>query len=149
MAYLDRLTAAALLGGLRQRAWSLLILSAFLVLAAAGAAGPMFAEASGNAAFQARRDQIPPSARQNDAAVVRLSANVGPTSFDQRRVAADLRAVPGLTEPDLTGGSIGAELARPRFWGSTVTAGDRTERGRLFAVGTPAAELVAVGAPAA
>jgi len=144
----DRLTAAAVLGGLRQRAWSLLILSAFLVLAAAGSAGPMFAEASDNAAFRQRLDEVPATARQTDAAVVRLSADVGTGSGDQRSVLADVRAIPGLTEPDLTGGSIGAELAAPRFWESTVGVGGRRERGRLFAVGAPAAELVAVGAKA-
>ncbi|MBM2619008.1 hypothetical protein JIG36_25965 [Actinoplanes sp. LDG1-06] len=140
-----RLVFAALTGGFRQRASTVLTLCAFLVLAAAAAAGPMFAEASDNAAFQVRRDQIPATARQNDAAVVRLSANVGPSSLDQQKVVADLREVDGLTEPDLTGGSIGAELAKPKFWGSTVSAGGRTERGRLFAVGRPAEELVAVG----
>lgn len=145
----DRLTAAAVLGGLRQRSWSLLILSAFLVLAAAGSAGPMFAEASDNAAFQVRRDQIPATARQNDAAVVRVSADYGPRSIDQEPVLADLRSVPGLTPPDLTGGSIGAELAAPGFWGFWAGVGDRLERGRLFAVASPSSELVAVGAPAA
>ncbi|WP_344520701.1 hypothetical protein [Paractinoplanes durhamensis] len=143
----DRLTMAAMLGGLRQRAWSLLILAAFLVLAAAGAAGQMFAEASGNAAFQVRLGEVA-AARQSDAAVVRMSADVGPKSFDQQAVIDDLRAVPGLTEPDLTGQSVGAELAAPKFWGFTANAGDRHERGRLFAVGSPADELVAVGAPA-
>jgi putative ABC transport system permease protein len=144
----DRLTWAAALDGLRQGAWSLLTVSALVVLSAAGAAGPMFAEASGNAAFQLRRDQIPATARQNDAAVVRLSADVGSTSREQQAVLSDLRAVPGLTEPDLTGGSVGAEVTAPRFWGSTVSAGGRSERGRLFAVGAPTSELVAVGAPA-
>jgi hypothetical protein len=144
----DRLVVAAVLGGVRQRGWSLLVLSAFLVLAAAGSAGPMFAEASDNAAFRLRLEEVPATARQNDAAVVRLSADVGPRSLDQQRVLADVRAIPGLTEPDLTGGSIGAELAAPRFWESTVDIGGRRERGRLFAVGEPASELVAVGVPA-
>jgi putative ABC transport system permease protein len=139
----DRLTSAAVLGGLRQRAWSLLIVAAFGVLAAAGAAGQMFAEASDNAAFQVRLGELATTSRQNDAAVVRMSANVGPKSFDQQSVIADMRAVPGLTEPDLAGASIGAELAAPTFWGFTV---DGRERGRLFAVGSPAAELVPVGA---
>ncbi len=143
----DRLAAAALFGGLRQRGWSVLVLCAFLVLAAACAAGPMFAEVSGNAAFQARRDAVPITARQTDAAVVRLSADVGPSSVDQESVLADLRAIPGLEEPRLTGGSVGAELVAPRFWESAVGAGDRRERGRLFAVDTPASELVAVGTP--
>jgi hypothetical protein len=145
----DRLTAAAVLDGLRQRAWSLLILCAFLVLAASGAAGPMFAEASDNAAFRLSVDAVPATARQNDAAVVRLSTDAGPASVDQQSVLRDVRAVAGLTEPDLTGGSIGAELLAPSFWNSTVSAGDRLGRGRLFAVGSPATELVAVGAPAA
>ena len=144
----DRLTRAAGLDGLRQGVWSLLTVSAFLVLAAAAAASPMFAEAAGNAAFQLRRDEVPLTARQVDAAVVRLSADVGSKSLDQEPVLADLRAIPGLTEPDLTGGSVGAELASPKFWGSTVSVGSRSERGRLFAVGTPAAELVAAGGPA-
>ncbi|AGZ39636.1 hypothetical protein [Actinoplanes friuliensis] len=148
MAPADRLTVAAVAGGLRQRAWSLLTVSAFLVLAAAGAASPMFAEASGNAAFQARRDQVPVTARQNDAPVVRLSANAGPTSLEQESVLEDLRAVPGLTEPDLTGGSFGAETAGPLFWGSTVSLGAERERARLFAVGSPESDLVAVGKPA-
>jgi putative ABC transport system permease protein len=141
----DRLTVAAVFGGVRQRAWSVLIVSAFLVLGAAGAAGPMFAEASGNAAFQVRQDEIPASARQNDAAVVRVSADVGPRSADQQPVMADLRAVPGLGEPDLTGQSIGAELASPQYWGFTVSAGGKQERGRFFTVQDPAAELVAQG----
>ncbi|GLY06466.1 hypothetical protein Acsp01_68450 [Actinoplanes sp. NBRC 101535] len=165
---LDRLVLAALLGGLRQRSWSVLIVAAFAVVAAAGAAPGMFAEASGNAAFQARRDQTPASAQQNDAAVVRVSANVGPRSLDQVPVTNDLRQVPHLTEPDLTGGSIGAELVRPQFWSSTVgvagqsragggndatgsggtdgvTGRGGAERARLFAVEAPAEDLVAVG----
>jgi hypothetical protein len=138
------LTAAAILGGLRQRAWSVLTVSAFLVLSAAGAAGPIFAEASDNAAFQVRLGEVAETTRQNDAAVVRISANVGPTAFAQQAVIDDLRSVPGLTDFDLSGASVGAELARPRFWGFTVNG---TERGRLFAVGSPAAELTPVGAP--
>nr|WP_296068212.1 ABC transporter ATP-binding protein [uncultured Actinoplanes sp.] len=141
----DRLTAAAVLGGLRQRAWSLLIVSAFLVLAAAGAAGPIFAEASDNAAFRTRLDDVPATARQSDAAVVRISANVGPSSADQQRVVGDVRTIPGLSEPDLTGGSVGAELVAPKFWSSTVTAGGARERARLFAVTDPATDLVPVG----
>jgi biotin transporter BioY len=42
----DRLTVAALHGGLRQRSWSLLTVLSFLVLAAAGAAAPIFAQGS-------------------------------------------------------------------------------------------------------
>ncbi|MCY1137675.1 hypothetical protein OWR29_06660 [Actinoplanes sp. Pm04-4] len=139
----DRLAASAVFGGLRQRAWSVLIVTAFLVLGAAGSAGPIFAEASDNAAFQLRRDEIPASARQNDAAVVRVSADVGPRSVDQEPVMRDIRAVPGLGEPDLTGQSVGAEVASPQYWGFTVSAGSKNERGRLFAVQDPAAELVA------
>ncbi|WP_205650146.1 hypothetical protein [Actinoplanes solisilvae] len=146
MALGDRLTAVAVLGGLRQRSWSVLIVAAFLVLAAAGSAGPMFAEASDNAAFQVQRDAIPATARQNDAAVVRVSADIGPRSIDQKPVLADLGSVPGLTEPDLTGGSLGAELAAPQFWGFWAGAGGRLERGRLFAVESPESELVVVDA---
>jgi hypothetical protein len=143
----DRLAAAAVFGGLRQRAWSVLVLAAFVVLAAACAAGPMFAEAAGNAAFQARRDAVPVTARQADAPVVRLSADVGRGSVDQQAVLADLRSVPGLTEPHLTGGSVGAELLSGVYWESTAGVGDRRERGRLFAVEAPATDLVPVGAP--
>ncbi|XVV16190.1 FtsX-like permease family protein [Actinoplanes sp. CA-131856] len=138
---MDRLTGAALLGGVRQRAWSLLITAAFLVLGAAGAAGAFFAEASDNAAFQVGRDAVAPSARQADAAVVRLSAPVGRASADHQQVLDDLRRIPHLTPPDLTGGSIGAELVAPMFWGSTASSGSVSERGRLFAVSSPAAEL--------
>ncbi|MEU8817373.1 hypothetical protein [Actinoplanes sp. NPDC048796] len=138
---MDRLTGAALLGGVRQRAWSLLITAAFLVLGAAGAAGPFFAEASDNAAFQVGRDAVSPTARQTDAAVVRLSAPVGRASNDHQQVLDDLRRIPHLTEPDLTGGSIGAELKAPSFWGSTASFGGASERGRLFAVTSPASEL--------
>jgi putative ABC transport system permease protein len=143
----DRLAAAAVFGGLRQRAWSVLVLAAFVVLAAASAAGPMFAEASGNAAFQARRDAVPVTARQADAPVVRLSADVGRGSIDQDAVLAGLRTVPGLTEPQLTGGSVGAELLSGVYWESTAGLGDRRERGRLYAVEAPATELVPVGSP--
>ncbi|WP_143235539.1 FtsX-like permease family protein [Paractinoplanes atraurantiacus] len=138
---MDRLTGAALLGGVRQRAWSLLITAAFLVLGAAGAAGPFFAEASDNAAFQVGRDAVSSTARQTDAAVVRLSAPVGRASADHQQVLDDLRRIPHLTPPDLTGGSIGAELIAPTFWGSTASFGGVSERGRLFAVSSPAAEL--------
>jgi hypothetical protein len=141
----DPLVRAALLGGLRQRSWSALVVAAFLVLAAAGAAAPMFAEASGNAAFQARRDAVPVTARQDDAAVVRLSVNAGPRSEDQQPLLADLRTVRGLGEPRLTGGSVGAELVNGVFWESTVSAGDRRHRGRLFAVDEPGRDLVPVG----
>ncbi|WP_250001524.1 FtsX-like permease family protein [Actinoplanes sp. M2I2] len=142
MAFGDRLTVAAVFGGLRQRAWSVLIVAAFLVLGAAGSAGPIFAEASDNAAFEVRRDEIPASARQNDAAVVRVSADVGPRSVDQQPVLDDMRAVPGLEEPDLTGQSLGAEVASPQYWGFTVSAGGKQERGRFFAVRNPATEVV-------
>jgi putative ABC transport system permease protein len=145
----DRLATVAVLGGLRQRAWSALVLAAFVVLAAACAAGPMFAEASGNAAFQARRDAVPVTARQADAPVVRLSANVGHGSIDQAAVLDSVRSVPGLNAPRLTGASIGAELVSGVFWESTAGAGSRRERARLFAVETPAAELVPVGIPVA
>ncbi|XVU29069.1 FtsX-like permease family protein [Actinoplanes sp. CA-054009] len=138
---MDRLTGAALLGGVRQRAWSLLITAAFLVLGAAGAAGPFFAEASENAAFQVGRDAVSPTARQTDAAVVRLSAPVGKASADHQQVVDALRRIPHLTAPDLTGGSIGAELVAPTFWGSTASLGGASERGRLFAVTSPADEL--------
>ena len=141
----DRLVTAAVLGGLRQGAWSVLVVAAFAVLAAAGAAGPMFAEAAGNAAFQTRRDAVPLTARQDDSPVVRLSADVGPGSLDQETVLDDLRAIPGLDAPRLTGGSVGAEVTTPRFWESTAGAGDRRERGRLFAVVSPATELVPTG----
>src|SRR4051794_28491568 len=141
----DRLTAAAFLGGFRQRSWSLLTLLSFLVLAAAGAAAPIFAEASANATFQLRRAQIPATARQSDAAVARISAAVGSKSGDQRPVIGDVRTIPHLTTPDLTGGSVGAELATPRFWELTITDGTKTDRGRFFAVGKPADELVPVG----
>jgi hypothetical protein len=143
----DRLVTAAILGGLRQRAWSLLIVLAFLVLAAAAAAAPMFAEASDNATFQQRRAEIPATARQSDAAVVRLSAAVGSKSTDQQQVVDDMRKIPHLTEPDLTGGSFGAELATPRFWELTISDGAKKDRGRFFAVGNPSAELVPVGKP--
>ena len=119
----DRLTAAAVLGGLRQRAWSVLTVTAFLVLSAAGAAAPMFAEASDNAAFDVLRDSVPATARQNDAPVVRLSAPIGPSRLDQQRVLDDFREIRHLTEPNLTGGSVGAELAYPDFWGSYATLG--------------------------
>ncbi|MFC3737163.1 ABC transporter permease family protein [Paractinoplanes deccanensis] len=138
---MDRLTGAALLGGVRQRAWSLLITSAFAVLGAAGAAGTMFAEASDNAAFQAGRDAVPATARQTDAAVVRISAPVGRRSADHQAVLDALRRIPHLTDPDLTGESIGAELIAPTFWGSTASFGGKRERGRLFAVTSPAEEL--------
>ncbi|MEV7626282.1 hypothetical protein [Actinoplanes sp. NPDC089786] len=137
----SRLAAVAVFGGLRQRAWSALVVSSFLVLAAAAAAGPMFTEASGNAAFTARRAAIPVTARQDDSAVVRLSANTRPSS-EQAGVLDELRTVPGLEPPRLTGGSIGAELVRGVFWESTVDAGGKPARARLFAVESPAGELV-------
>lgn len=141
----DRLAAAGVLGGLRQRTWSVLTVCAFLVPAAACAAGPMFAEASANAAFDARRAAVPATARQDDAPVVRLSADTGPKSLDQQSVLTEMRAIPGLRQTTLTGQSVGAEVVRPVFWESTVSVRGKSDRARLYAVENPRSELTAVG----
>lgn len=138
---------AAAATGPRQGLWSVLVVAAFTVSAVAWASAPMYDEASENAAFTARRAAVPETAYQDEDAVVRLTASTSPRSEDQRSVLADLRGIPHLSEPTLSGSSVGAELIAPRLWESSLAAGGRRERARLFAVEAPAAALVPVGTP--
>lgn len=128
--------------GVRQGAWSLLVLLVFTVLAVACAAPPMFAEAADNAAFDSARAAVPAGARQSDAAVVRLTGSALPTSADQRDVIDDVAAIPGLSAPTLNGKSVGVELARPALWESFLVHQGSSLRARLFALPDPAAQLV-------
>ncbi|MBM2614263.1 hypothetical protein JIG36_01675 [Actinoplanes sp. LDG1-06] len=122
--------------------WSVLVVLAFVVAGVAFAAPAMFAEAGRNAAFQAGRDAVPDTARQDDAALVRLTGSRSPDSAGQQRLLTELRTIPHLSPPRLDGGSAGKELSWSKPWASTVSAGARQADARLYAVTEPAAELV-------
>ncbi|MBU2664755.1 hypothetical protein KOI35_14725 [Actinoplanes bogorensis] len=126
----------------RAGAWSVLVVLAFVVMATASAAPGLFAEAGRNAAFQAGRAAVSPSARQDDADVVRLTGSRSPDSASQQRLLTELRTIPHLTEPRFDGGSAGKELSWSKPWASTVSTGTRTASARLYAVTDPAHELV-------
>ncbi|GID27664.1 hypothetical protein [Paractinoplanes brasiliensis] len=126
--------------------WSVLVVLAFVVAGTACAAPGMFAEAARNAAFQAARDAVPATARQDDAALVRVTGSRSPRSAGQQRLLTELRTIPHLSEPRLDGGSAGRELSWSKPWSSTVTAGSRQAKARLYAVTDPAAELVVTDA---
>ncbi|GAB2605952.1 hypothetical protein Aab01nite_00780 [Paractinoplanes abujensis] len=126
----------------RAGSWSVLVVLAFVVAGTACAAPAMFAEAGRNAAFQAGRDAVPGTARQEDAALVRLTGSRSPRSAGQQRLLTELRTIPHLSEPRFDGGSAGKELSWSSPWSSTVSAGSRREQARLYAVTDPATELV-------
>ncbi|MBL7259553.1 hypothetical protein [Paractinoplanes lichenicola] len=126
--------------------WSVLVVLAFVVAGTACAAPAMFAEAGRNAAFQAGRDAVPGTARQDDAALVRLTGSRSPRSAGQQRLLTELRTIPHLSEPRLDGGSAGKELSWSKPWSSTVETGAKKEQARLYAVTDPAAELVVADA---
>jgi putative ABC transport system permease protein len=112
------------------------------VAALAAASAPIHTEASANAVFAERLTAVPATAAQSEAPVVRVSTTASPRSADQQDAVRDLRSVPHLTAPRLGGGSVGAELAGPAPWASTVTAGGPAAPTRLFAVDDPRAALV-------
>jgi outer membrane protein W len=125
------LLKAAVTGWVRQGAWAVLVLAAFAVASLAAASAPLHNEASGNAVFAERVAAVAPTATQSEAPVVRVSGSSSPRSADQRDAVRDLRAIPNLTAPRLGGGSVGAEVAGPVPWESTVTFRGRSGPARL------------------
>src|SRR3954467_914746 len=92
---------------IRSGVWGWLVAGAFVLLASAAAAAPLFAEASGNAALIARLAVVPSNALAADAPVVRLVGGVG--TAGQYQIDDGFWRIPGLTRGFGTASSIGVE----------------------------------------
>ncbi|GAB3591898.1 hypothetical protein GCM10027446_11420 [Angustibacter peucedani] len=112
-------------------AWGGLVLSAFVLLAAAAASGPVFAEASSGAAVADQLRVVPDGAPAGDGPVVRVVGGVNLVGRGNLRGALD--DVPGLGEPVVTAASVGRELLPGVPFTPYVLAGGRQERARLMA----------------
>ena len=119
---------------LRGGVWGLLVTATLVLLTAGAAAGPIFAEASANAALREAISSVPENANAADAPVARLSGGSASLAAEQGDLVDALRRVPGLSAPTLVGGSIGVELL-PAFASFTPVAvsASTTLRARLFA----------------
>ena len=127
-----------------------MVVAAFLLLATAAAAAPLFFEVAANAAWRSAVDAVPATALAADAPVVRLIGGAAPSQEEQGRLLDQLRLVRGLGEPQIVGASIGTELAgRSNIFRPTVSANGNDERARLYAEGELADALApAEGSPA-
>ncbi|WP_407345308.1 hypothetical protein [Pengzhenrongella phosphoraccumulans] len=115
---------------LRDGPWGLLVAGAFVLVCAAAASAPIFAEASGNAAFADQLTAVPVTANAGSAPVVRL---VGGAGLEGReRLGGMLDRIPGLGPATVTATSIGVELHSRTVFTPFVAANGRTERARLF-----------------
>ncbi|MGV8966297.1 MAG: hypothetical protein ACOH2F_08455 [Cellulomonas sp.] len=116
---------------LRDGPWGLLVAGAFLLVCSAAASAPIFAEASGNAAFADQLATVPVTASANSAPVVRLVGGSGLGGRD--RLGGLLDQIPGLGPATVTATSVGVEV---HGWSAVFTpfvaANGRTERARLF-----------------
>ena len=130
------------LRGLREGAWSLVVVAAFL-LAAASAAADVLSVAGWRTAATARvLEAVPDDAVAATAPVLRIAAAPGPGS-QLDGLLADVDAVPELDAPVLLGVSFRDELEGAplvRYDGFVGTGQDRRP-GRLVAVADPAAVL--------
>ncbi|RYV49679.1 hypothetical protein [Pengzhenrongella frigida] len=115
---------------LRDGPWGLLVAGAFLLVCSAAASAPIFAEASGNAAFADQLAAVPATANAGSAPVVRLVGGAGLGGRD--RLGGMLDRVPGLGPATVTATSVGVELEGRTVFTPFVAANGRTERARLF-----------------
>jgi putative ABC transport system permease protein len=122
----------------------LLVLVAFTILGASAAAPPMFAEAAGNASFADALSAVPENAAAADGPAVRIIGSTSPRSVDHSFFVRQLRDIPDLTVPALTGSSVGAETAQVPPWRSTIRVGSQRSGARLFMQDQPARALVVV-----
>ena len=107
----------------------------------------MFAQVAGDAALASTLASVPEDARTADAAAVRLVGGRSPRSADQQVYVRRLGSIPGLTDPIVTGRSVGPDVNYAGLFRPLARA-NRRVRTRLVAVEDPAAELVVVsGAP--
>jgi hypothetical protein len=94
----------------RSGIWAFLVAGAFLLLALAAAAAPLFAEAAANAALIGRLATVPPGALAADAPVVRIVGGQG--TAGRGRIDGALNQIPGLAPGIATAASIGLETRR-------------------------------------
>ncbi len=123
-----------------------LLASVLVLLAAAGAAAPLFTEAAANAALARTVDAVPDTARAVDSAVVRLNGGASPTDADQRRFLDLMDDVRGTGTPEVLAFSVGQELVPRSVRRPVVVAGDVAARARLAGVEDPSAVLEVVAA---
>lgn len=118
---------------LRSGLWGPLVLVAFLLLGTAAAGAPLFSTAAGDVAWRETVATVREGAPASEAPVVRLNGGQAPEEEEQARLLARLRAVPGMTDPTVVGGSIGVEVAPPGLNPRPfVAVGDRTVPARLY-----------------
>jgi len=111
----------------RSGVWGVLVAGAFLLLASAAAAAPLFAEAAGNAALIARLGTVPIDAAAADAPVVRVVGGQGASG--RVRLGGGLDRIPGLTAASATATSIGVESRPKTIVFTPFVAADADARG--------------------
>ena len=129
------------------RAWraggsGVLLVAALTAATASTASVPMFAQLAGASALESTLATIPDDARTSDAAALRRVGGRSPRSEDQQTYLDRLAVIPGLTEPVVTGRSVGPELNYSSLFRPLVRAEGVDVRARLLAVADPTAELV-------
>jgi len=102
--------------------WAFLVAGAFLLLALAAAAAPLFAEAAANAALVARLATVAPGALAVDAPVVRIVGGQG--TAGRGLIDGALDEIPGLTPGFATAVSIGLETrSKEKLFTPFIAAG--------------------------
>ena len=96
---------------IRSGPWGLLVVGAFLILAAAAASVPLFDEAAANAALETRLAGVPANAAAGSAPVVRVVGGEGLAGRADRSLG--LSGIPGLGPGSATAASFGVE-SQPR-----------------------------------
>ena len=127
---------------------TLALMSVVLALvAAAGSAGPLYAEAVSDASVRLVLDAVPAGSAARDAPVVRVNGGVEPATTRATRLTEALDDVPGLGPVRVTLQSVSTEL-NPRIYfdpvGPVLGHGGTRTPVRLFGVEDPAARLVVV-----
>ena len=133
----------------REGPWALLVLAAATLLATAAAAAPLFLSSAGDAAMTDVLRTVPTHPPAADAASVHLNGGSDPTDALQSVLIARVAAIPGLTKPSLSAGSVGRELLPPdTLFSPYVAAGGPRVGARLFGQQDLAASIVpAAGSP--
>lgn len=126
----------------------LVLMTLVLVLvAAASAAGPLYAEAVSDASLHRVLDAVPAGTDARDAAFVRINGGIEPAKAQEAFLTEALADVPGLGPTRVTLQSVSTEL-HPRIYfdpvGPVLTKGAARAPVRLFGVDDPADRLVVV-----
>jgi hypothetical protein len=128
--------------------WGALVTVVFLSLAVAAAAHPLAERGAQDAAMSLSLAAVPEDARAAEAPVLRLTDGGELSQTRQERFLDQVRAVPGLSDPEISGGSIGVELDRTGEFRPFVEVDGSVRAARLYGDADPAGSLVPVGATA-